>query len=379
MAEVPLDKNAIQKRRQSDQVRLESWKAIANHMKRSVRTVRRWEATEGLPVHRHRHTKGFSAYAFESELDHWLSDHRDILPSTSSDNSPLIQSRGGHRLGLYAAIFVGALVVGIVGDRYMLSGKATQESVSPVLISPIVGADFWPESTAQVLVAPIFSAWADGHVEQAYRESQTVSRQLHKLPENVQGIVIDYLVEFSLILGRVDDANTLLLGLSDTDLQRNLEARIAFASGDMTRVRDVLEAAGTERPSTAQAEVFNAMAAMKSGNMAEAKSRFEHASSELVVEDRGYFFVALDMLAALLQREGDLPAAVEVLEQTMPHRDAAARNRSGLFWLMCQRQLAKVYRELGRTDDAEELENVLRDFLILSDADFPLAQSLVVA
>jgi len=35
--------------------RLDSWKEIAAYLKRDVRTVRRWEHAEGLPVHRHSH------------------------------------------------------------------------------------------------------------------------------------------------------------------------------------------------------------------------------------------------------------------------------------------------------------------------------------
>jgi hypothetical protein len=36
---------------------LESWKEVAAHLRRSVRTVKRWEKVEGLPVHRHAHNK----------------------------------------------------------------------------------------------------------------------------------------------------------------------------------------------------------------------------------------------------------------------------------------------------------------------------------
>ena len=35
--------------------RLDSWKEIAAYLNRGVRTVRRWEEEEGLPVHRHVH------------------------------------------------------------------------------------------------------------------------------------------------------------------------------------------------------------------------------------------------------------------------------------------------------------------------------------
>jgi len=51
--------------------RLESWKEIAAYVKRGVRTVRRWEAGEGLPVHRHVHRTHGSVYAFKSEIDAW--------------------------------------------------------------------------------------------------------------------------------------------------------------------------------------------------------------------------------------------------------------------------------------------------------------------
>jgi non-specific serine/threonine protein kinase len=51
--------------------RLESWKEIAAYLNRGVRTVRRWEMGEGLPVHRHVHRTLGSVYAYKSEIDAW--------------------------------------------------------------------------------------------------------------------------------------------------------------------------------------------------------------------------------------------------------------------------------------------------------------------
>jgi len=51
--------------------RLESWKQIAAYLKRGVRTVRRWEHDEGLPVHRHVHRVLGSVYAYRTEIDAW--------------------------------------------------------------------------------------------------------------------------------------------------------------------------------------------------------------------------------------------------------------------------------------------------------------------
>jgi Putative lumazine-binding len=50
---------------------LESWKQIAGYLDRSERTVRRWEANEGLPVHRREHEKQDTVYAYKHEIEAW--------------------------------------------------------------------------------------------------------------------------------------------------------------------------------------------------------------------------------------------------------------------------------------------------------------------
>jgi hypothetical protein len=49
--------------------RLDSWKEIAAYLKRDIRTVRRWEKTQALPVHRHEYLKRGLVYAYKHELD----------------------------------------------------------------------------------------------------------------------------------------------------------------------------------------------------------------------------------------------------------------------------------------------------------------------
>src|SRR5215470_3175612 len=56
--------------------RLDSWKEIAAYLKRSVRTVHRWESEQGLPVHRHLHQSSGTVYAFRSELDTWWASRK---------------------------------------------------------------------------------------------------------------------------------------------------------------------------------------------------------------------------------------------------------------------------------------------------------------
>lgn len=65
--------------------RLDSWKEIAAYVRRGVRTVRRWEQEEGLPVHRHVHRALGSVYAFKSEIDIWRqSGRRSPAPQPAS-------------------------------------------------------------------------------------------------------------------------------------------------------------------------------------------------------------------------------------------------------------------------------------------------------
>lgn len=74
--------------------RLHSWKEIAAYLNRDVRTVRRWEKNQGLPVHRHQHQKSASVYAYRSELDAWWKGEKtrladeDPLPAEPSEVAP---------------------------------------------------------------------------------------------------------------------------------------------------------------------------------------------------------------------------------------------------------------------------------------------------
>src|SRR5215469_3248669 len=89
--------------RNTPQKTLDSWKQIAGYLDRSERTVRRWEAAEGLPVHRREHEKQDTVFAYKHEIDAWsrvrtkcpseisldLAEERPV--SQQSDNSYLTE------------------------------------------------------------------------------------------------------------------------------------------------------------------------------------------------------------------------------------------------------------------------------------------------
>ena len=69
--------------------RLDGWKEIAGYLNRHMATVRRWEKTEALPVHRHLHDKGGSVYAFRGEVSAWWHSRRARLEAESAADTPL--------------------------------------------------------------------------------------------------------------------------------------------------------------------------------------------------------------------------------------------------------------------------------------------------
>ena len=67
--------------------RLESWKEIAAYLRRGVRTARRWEREEGLPVHRQMHKRLGTVYAYAHELDAWR-DSRSAVRVRAARRNP---------------------------------------------------------------------------------------------------------------------------------------------------------------------------------------------------------------------------------------------------------------------------------------------------
>jgi len=67
---------------------LNSWKEIAAYLGTSVRTVQRWEASEGLPVHRHEHAVLGTVYAYRSEIDTWLESRSRRMEQDAAITSP---------------------------------------------------------------------------------------------------------------------------------------------------------------------------------------------------------------------------------------------------------------------------------------------------
>jgi tetratricopeptide (TPR) repeat protein len=86
--------------------RLDGWKRIAAHLNRDVRTLRRWENGEDLPVRRLMHDKQATVYAYRSELDAWLKHRHQVASESSPTEISQKWKKSGRRVILPGAIVV---------------------------------------------------------------------------------------------------------------------------------------------------------------------------------------------------------------------------------------------------------------------------------
>jgi TolB-like protein len=110
--------------------RLDSWKEIAAHLGREVRTVQGWEKNEGLPIHRHQHAKQGSVYAFRSELDAWRKARK------GSPESPTPRRRWPIAVAAAVAILAAA-------GFFVWRKQASANTVTSIAVLPFV--DFSPQ------------------------------------------------------------------------------------------------------------------------------------------------------------------------------------------------------------------------------------------
>lgn len=105
-----------------DGERLDSWKEIAAYLKRDIRTLHRWEADEGLPIHRHVHKKRGTVYAYKSELEAWWNQKSRRLSESLPDAVPNWRFRW--KLLLPLAGFLVLMAIGFVVGKNRVPRKS---------------------------------------------------------------------------------------------------------------------------------------------------------------------------------------------------------------------------------------------------------------
>jgi TolB-like protein/Flp pilus assembly protein TadD len=162
-------------------LRLDSWKEIAAYLKRSPRTVSRWEREEGLPVHRHLHRKKETVYAFSDKIDAWLKS-RGKLESTGLGPGPPTSapSPGFAKIAKQDALSPRPLMLAVLPLRN-LTGNAAKEVFADALTDEII-SELGQLNPGRLRVIAFTSV---AHYKQSSKDIQQIGKELG----------VDYLME----------------------------------------------------------------------------------------------------------------------------------------------------------------------------------------
>ena len=118
--------------------RLESWKEIAAYFRRDVRTVQRWEQTDGLPVHRHKRAHRPIPYAYKSELDAWWTSRSESGAPPANAAPPADATRSSTRAFLVAAAALLAIAAGAGGYAMLRTHGSRVSTPKSVAVLPFL-------------------------------------------------------------------------------------------------------------------------------------------------------------------------------------------------------------------------------------------------
>lgn len=200
--------------------RLDSWKAIARYLGRSVRTVRRWEQLQALPVHRHMHQAKASVFAFRQELDAWR-EARASGPQVSAPGTEPTEPRGG----------TGSASRPVVPDR---SGAGI--AVLPFRFAGPDPAHAWVADGLTEEMITGFSRLAELRVTS--RTSSAAFRDSDRDSKAIAGLLgVTYLLEG----GVVGDGQRLRINVRLIDPARDDHVWSRQFAGDMEQIFDIQE------------------------------------------------------------------------------------------------------------------------------------------
>jgi serine/threonine-protein kinase len=273
-----------------------------------------------------------------------------------------------------------------------------------------------PGPTAQSYAAwaelfPIFELWADGRVAEAAAQLDALAPKARINEWQAFGIG-----QMNLSLGRVRAAEDAFEGLPSHDERQALLGYAALTRGDTVAARAaLLRATGliagsplplvtagfgrstvvywslTRAGLTGEADAFahrggfdqdlsqwiRGEVSLAHGDVKAAIPVLEQVR-RIVPPGNPQTFIAMEDLAEIFEREGDLRAAEGVLLESEQTRSSAYPNSGsrGYMWLRLRTQLLAIERRLGHTDRAHQIERELRQWLQVADSDFGLLRSL---
>jgi TolB-like protein/tetratricopeptide (TPR) repeat protein len=195
--------------------RLDSWKEIAAHLNRHVTTARRWEKSEGLPVHRHIHDKLGSVYAFRAELDAWWRNRRGQLEQQARESAEAdshecasvaarAHSVGPERrlilIGGIVSLLITVAAYVVVNDQGVQSDRHSITSLAVLPLENLSGdptQDYLADGVTEALIGQLARIHALRVVSRTSSMSAKGSQK--PLPEVARALGVDAVVQGSVM------------------------------------------------------------------------------------------------------------------------------------------------------------------------------------
>ena len=217
----------VDQRRPSDL--LEGWKAVADHLGKTERTVQRWEKSKGLPVRRLKAESPDDqprVYAYRSELDAWWNQQTGLEDDSKTDPLTLVSGSGQtqaissadagqgklkkrlRRLAVLAVPFLlGVLVAAsliwpLIRDRFWpskgrvvlavrpfknLSGDPAQDFIAAGLTEEMVTrlGELHPQQMSVIRLTPVYAGAAPGRLGKDLRVDYVVEGSVRRANDQV--------------------------------------------------------------------------------------------------------------------------------------------------------------------------------------------------
>jgi hypothetical protein len=278
------------------------------------------------------------------------------------------------------------------------------------LITPEI-RDRFPNLVSGMKLLPFTESWLKGDVEAAAGEIDRVAEEIDLSVGRTRDELARQTANGYLTLGRIEAAARTSGKIVDPVVRNDMRTQIAFIQGDLPALRHHLQFQGGRESRRAASAWWEATLILEArvgllsdakpfqkemqfhdvwpealpslqGEIALAHRKLTSAIREL--EEAGRLcedpwvadcYLGRESLAAALARRGDAPRAIQVLERN-PEKFYAMRGGTGAYWLRNRLQLAKLYRSVGRAEDAQIVEAELSKLLALADPDHPILVEL---
>lgn len=350
--------------------RLDSWKEIASHLGRDVRTVQRWEARDGLPVRRLLHSKIGSVFAYAAELDAWRDARDPRAEEPRSDGSAVTPASRWRMWMALGVLAVGAAVaVALVGARSGRAGGAgnTQPPLRSVAVLPLADLSaageptYFADGMTEALIAQL-SAASDLRViartsVMQFRGARASASEIAKalnVDAVIEGAVLRSgdRVRVTARLVRGDTQETVWSGTYDRNLPDVLTLQSEVATAILREVEIAVAPRARARPSRRQVagDVYDAYLKARFGlnkrNRTPSDVRESIRLFEGVVARDATFAQAHAGLAAAHQASGATSIGVLPVVDTIPKAADAARRALAL-----DPELGEAHRILAQADE----------------------------